>query len=306
MEAVTFILTTAGRNALVNALHTGVQDVVITEVGYGSASYVPTPEMTSLHEEIKRVPARAAQNVGDGIISINALDDSSDAYAVYEVGIYARVTSTGEEILFAIYSNEEALALLEKTSLSITNIDFDLFIGSAETGAIEFGDTNFLNPPATTTIAGVIMLATAEEIALGQNGNKAITPGALINALKLGTSDNVLTNVLVETLKSIVGTKINCIAQAPSSASEIEGLMASPASGAGGMTGGTEVEVLDTTPVEDEDLSSEVLSMAPATYQQSEMQSNSAITSFKLDLDGVEPGELQEGVALISPSKSNL
>lgn len=303
MEAVTFILTTAGRNALVNALHTGVQDVVLTEVGYGSASYVPTPEMTSLQEEIKRVPARAAQNVGDGIISINALDDSSDAYAVYEVGIYARVTSTGEEILFAVYSNEEAQALLEKTSLSITNIDFDLFIGSAETGAIEFGDTNFLNPPATTTIAGVIMLATAEEIALGQNGNKAITPAALINALKLGASDNVLTNRLIEALRAVVGSRVSFLNQIPTTADEVDGLVATPSAN-DGTSKTTEVEILENTPSENGDLSSETLAIAPSSYN--EIQANSAITSFKLDLDGVEPGELQEGVALISPSKSNL
>ena len=303
MEAVTFILTTAGRNALVNALHTGVQDVVLTEVGYGSASYVPTPEMTSLQEEIKRVPARSAQNVGDGIISINALDDSSDAYAVYEVGIYARVTSTGEEILFAVYSNEEAQALLEKTSLSITNIDFDLFIGSAETGAIEFGDTNFLNPPATTTIAGVIMLATAEEIALGQNGNKAITPAALINALKLGPSDNVLTNRLIEALRAVVGSRVSFLNQIPTTADEVDGLVATPSAN-DGTSKTTEVEILENTPSENGDLSSETLAIAPSSYN--EIQANSAITSFKLDLDGVEPGELQEGVALISPSKSNL
>ena len=45
--------------------------------------------------------------------------------------------------------------------------------------SIAFGDTNFLNPPATTTTLGVVELATNEETIAGTDGTRAVTPNSL-------------------------------------------------------------------------------------------------------------------------------
>lgn len=339
METATFILTTAGRNALVNALHTGVRDVVLTEVGYGRSAYTPTPDMTALVDEIKRIPARAVTDAGDGTISINALDDSSDAYSVFETGIYAQIISTGETVLFAVYSKPDSTPLLTKTSLSMTNIDFDLYIGSAESGTIQFGDTNFSNPPATTQIAGVIMLATAEEIALGQDGTKAITPAALIKAFSLDEADGLLTNVLAETVRKL-GTSVafldsqpddgdalnvGCFYAAPSAGKqgetdstdltvmdempqsadelETENLYAVPSTSDGtASSNGTALEVLDEAPTSVDELQPDSLYAAPASASES-FEDASDISSFKFTDDEIQADDLVEGEALMVPTK---
>lgn len=208
METVTFIVTDAGRQAMINASRDGTQSIRLTEVAYGGGRYTPTPSMTSLLDEIKRVPARASAATGDGYISVNALDDSTDAYAVYEAGIYATVEATGAKVLFAIHSRpagEDTGPLLEKTKVAQSNIDFDLFVGSESLAGtvVQFGDTNFLNPHATTQIEGVLALAMPEEIAVATNGTKAVTPAALLTAMQMGAEQGIPQNRLREGFKAV-------------------------------------------------------------------------------------------------------
>lgn len=49
--------------------------------------------------------------------------------------------------------------------------------------SIVLGDTNFLNPPATTTTAGVVYLASDSDIEEGTSISKVVTAKALKNAL---------------------------------------------------------------------------------------------------------------------------
>jgi hypothetical protein len=49
-------------------------------------------------------------------------------------------------------------------------LDIQLAAGQAN---ITFGDTNFLNPPATTTRKGVVELATNTEAAAGTDAQRA-------------------------------------------------------------------------------------------------------------------------------------
>lgn len=281
MNALNFILTDVGRQAMINAAHDGTRDLQITEVSYGSGRYTPETSMTELLNPIKTVPAQAAADVGDGIISVHALDDSTDAYVVYEAGIFATILSTQEKVLLALYSRPDGDPILEKTALSATILDFDLFIGTDGTGTIvEFGDTNFINPPATTTVRGSSFLATAEETALGVNGDKIITPAVFISALGLGEEDGVLTNRLSEAIKGL----------------------ATEAAEALNTTG---IEVLDEKPTNPEVIAKDkILYVYPADDEDSgEVTGEGDGDLGFIDADSQpDPDDLQEGQGVVFPA----
>ena len=187
-DALTFILTNQGLQALINAEADGTQEILLSHVGFGDSRYTPDASMTALKHEITRVSAVSGANVGDHIIHITASDDSNKSYNIYEAGIYATVTGEDEPILFAIYSRPDGDPIIQKSSLSRAYLAFDLLISSSAIDQITFGDTNFLNPPATTTTMGVAELATEEEVELGTAGNKIVTPATLLSALSAANS----------------------------------------------------------------------------------------------------------------------
>lgn len=164
-----FVITDAGLAEVVAAEEGGFAPVLITEVGYGTGKYTPTGDMTALTEEFKRLTTIAGGAVSENVIHLSALDDSSDVYTVYEVGLY---TESGT--LFAVYS--QALPILTKVGRAQAMLAIDLAVSNMSAGSIAFGDTNFLNPPATTETLGVVELATEEEALAGEDDSRAITP----------------------------------------------------------------------------------------------------------------------------------
>lgn len=212
-----FILTTAGRDAMINAEHTGTQEIILDEVQFGLGQWNPTPSATALQQVKTTVDAVGGQNVGDGRIHITACDYSNLAYNIYEIGVFARIIKkdaaaeepTEEKILFAICaSGVDSEPILQKTSTAIAAIAFDVFIGDASTDNIVFGDTNFQNPPASTTVAGVAKLATVEEVLLGMNGTKIVTPSALLQALTSQESQfrSILDGLINDAIESTIGS----------------------------------------------------------------------------------------------------
>lgn len=182
-DTLSFILTNQGIQALINAEADGTQEILLSHVGFGDGQYTPNASMTALQNEITRVSTVSGANVGDHIIHITAQDNSTKAYNIYEAGIYATVSGQDDPILFAIYSKENADPIIQKSSLSRAYLAFDLLISSDAVDQITFGDTNFLNPPATTETPGVAPLATQEEVNLGTNGTKIVTAATLKGAL---------------------------------------------------------------------------------------------------------------------------
>ena len=184
MASVTFVITTAGQNALVNAEHDGTQKITIDRVDFGTGQYVPSASQTELTNKVSTATRVSGENAGDNVIHVVALDSGSLAYAVHEIGIYATVEGSSNEILFAVYSDTSGTPVLEKTTQSVACLAFDLLITSAGVSSITFGDTNFVLPPATTTVAGVAMLATADELSAGTEGTKIVTPSVMNAYLK--------------------------------------------------------------------------------------------------------------------------
>lgn len=165
------IVTDAGIQEVINAEHSGTAPVVLTQVGLGTGQYTPSPSQTHLQNEFKRLSANALSggSVGDNIIYINARDNSNDAYTLYEFGIY---TSSGT--LFAVCS--KTTPILQKVAATQAYLDIEFVLSNIDPASVTLGDTNFFNPPATTSTPGVIQIATNQEIEAGTVNNKAITP----------------------------------------------------------------------------------------------------------------------------------
>ena len=170
----TILVTDAGIQEIINAEKNGTAPVVLSEVGLGTAQYTPTHDQTALKGELKRLPASALQGglVGDKTIYITARDTSSDAYTLYEFGIY---TESGT--LFAVCS--QTIPILQKASASQSYLDIEFVLTNVSPASVTLGDTNFFNPPASTTMQGVVELATDEETIAGTDGSRAVTPRGL-------------------------------------------------------------------------------------------------------------------------------
>lgn len=165
-------ITDAGLAEIVNAEQNGTAPVAITEVGYGTGKYTATGDMTSLKAEFKRITMLSGGAVGDNVIHLTARDNSTEAYSVYEIGLY---TSSGT--LFAVYS--QLVPIIQKAAQSQAMLSIDLVVSNFSADSIVVGDTTFFNPPATTTTMGVVELATNDETSIGSDSRRAVTPAGL-------------------------------------------------------------------------------------------------------------------------------
>lgn len=172
MPALQFILTTAGKAAIVNANNTGTNPVVIDRVAIGSASWTPTAAATALQSEIKKISAVGGGAVADDTIHVTATDSSSDVYTVKEIGLY-----TAGNVLLAIYS--QADPIITKGAATVALIAADLVIGGVPAGSVTVGDATFDYPQATETVKGVAELATVAEVQAGTDTERIVTPAGL-------------------------------------------------------------------------------------------------------------------------------
>lgn len=193
MTALPFVLTDAGRAALVDAEAGGTSAVVIHEAGVSASAIVAAPTITALPGEIKRISAVSGTAVDNYTVHLTVRDGSTDVYTVNSVALYLN-----DGTLFAIYS--QPTPICQKADVTTFFMAADLTFAAADVAAITFGNTNFLNPPATETTQGVAYLATIAEALLGAVTNKIITPAAMsavlanyVAASQLGIANGVAT-----------------------------------------------------------------------------------------------------------------
>ena len=152
------VVTSAGLAALLNAEQNGTLPVKITKFGLGTGNYTPTADKTALQSKFKEITALSGGAVGDNVIHVTMTDASSDAYTANEVGVYLE-----DGTLFAL-SSQPVGAILQKAAGSQALLSLDLVLQGGTGGVTVSGGTNFFNPPATTTTAGVVKLASLDEI----------------------------------------------------------------------------------------------------------------------------------------------
>ncbi|HRE35897.1 MAG TPA: hypothetical protein PK217_12585, partial [Sphingopyxis terrae] len=167
--AITIIVTNAGRAALVNAANTGTNAVTITQLGITATAFAADPAQLALPGEIKRIASVAGVVVADDAIHVTASDVTTDAYTMRGFALYL-----ADGTLFALYG--QAGAILNKTAESMMLLAADIAFADIDATMIEFGDTNFVLPPATTEILGLVELATTAEGQGGSDNSRALTP----------------------------------------------------------------------------------------------------------------------------------
>jgi hypothetical protein len=167
--AITIVITNAGRAALVNAANTGTDAVTIAQMGITETAFVPAAAQVALPGEVKRVATLAGAVVADDVIHLTARDESAAAYAMRGFGLYLN-----DGTLFALYG--QAGAILNKTAESMMLLAIDIAFADIDAHLIEFGDANFILPPATTEILGLVELATTAEAQAGFDAARVLTP----------------------------------------------------------------------------------------------------------------------------------
>lgn len=171
-QEVSMIITDAGLAEVVNAQHSGTSPVVLTHIAFGSGQYTPDPTRTDLQNEFKRFDAISGGAVGDNVIHLTVGDSSTDNYTVYEVGVF-----TASGTLFAVYSQKTPV--IQKAAGSQILLAIDLVLTNVDPESVTVGDTSFVLPPATTTLQGIVELATNEETIAGGDASRAVTPAGL-------------------------------------------------------------------------------------------------------------------------------
>lgn len=199
------VVTSAGLAALLNAEQNGTLPVKITKFGLGTGNYTPTADKTALQSKFKEITALSGGAVGDNVIHVTMTDASSDAYTANEVGVYLE-----DGTLFAL-SSQPVGAILQKAAGSQALLSLDLVLQGGTGGVTVSGGTNFFNPPATTTTAGVAKLASLAEITAGTDTTKICTPMGVFNFVK-----NYVASA-IESLKTLLRaeTAAACLAAVP-------------------------------------------------------------------------------------------
>lgn len=165
-------ITNAGRAKLVNGTNTGTNTVLISQIGLTSTGFTPTAAMTQLPGEFKRMTSFGGESVAAGTIHVTLQDSGTDKYPLRGFGLYL-----ADGTLFAVYGQAEAI--MEKASISTLLLSADVVFADIDTAQIKFGSTQFLNPPATETVAGVVELADSPETILGTDAVRAVTARGL-------------------------------------------------------------------------------------------------------------------------------
>lgn len=173
MSALKITITAAGYAALVNAQNTGTDSVLVSSIGVTEQAFdssdAAAEAMTSLPGELKQLTTFAGDAVADDTIHVTIRDDGSDTYTLRGFGLYL-----ADGTLLAVYGQPESI--LEKSAQAMLLLAADIRFTDIDTTVLEFGDTNWTNPPATDQTPGVVQLATPAQAAAGVDGTRAMTP----------------------------------------------------------------------------------------------------------------------------------
>jgi len=176
MSDLTLTLTDAGRAALINAQNNGTTPVLLSEIGVSSTYCVVNADTSVLPDEIKRLSTFSGQTVAADTLHVTLRDESADHYPLRSFALYL-----DNGTLLGACSQPEPI--LEKSTQSIVLLALDIRLLQDTAAVIQFGNTDFMNPPATTHQQGVIALATADEALNGVNSERAITSVTLKTVL---------------------------------------------------------------------------------------------------------------------------
>ena len=158
--ALSLMMTTAGLGRFTAAQVEDDIDLTVASIGFTNASFVASPTLTALPGEFRRVATISGEAIGNNIVHMIVRDEAELTYQIHGFGLFL-----ADGTLFAFYGQGTPIA--EKASIATLQIAIDIAFPTSDVANLIFGDTNFLNPPATTEIAGVVELASQAEADAG-------------------------------------------------------------------------------------------------------------------------------------------
>lgn len=169
--AIIFKLTDAGRAALVNAANNGTLARTVVSVGLTATAFVPSAALTTIPNEFKRLAAISGEVVDADTVHVTVRDDGGETYTVRGLAVWL-----DNGVLLGTYS--QPAVIVEKSVAGIVLMAFDMRVldGGVNIQTLQFGNTDFTNPPATTARQGVVELATAAEALALADTTRALTP----------------------------------------------------------------------------------------------------------------------------------
>lgn len=176
--ALKYQVTAAGRAALVNAANTGTLPVLVSQIGTTATTFTAAADGSdlALPGELKRLVTFGGAAVAADTIHVVIRDDSADTYTLRGFGLYL-----ADGTLFGLYG--QADPILEKSAGAMMLLATDCIFADIDAASLVFGNTDFLNPPATVDVPGVVELATDAEAIAGVDAVRAVTPKGLLAKL---------------------------------------------------------------------------------------------------------------------------
>lgn len=182
--ALTIIMTTAGLARFTAAQIGQPVDLTVSTIALTNAAFVVSPTLTALPGEFRRLDSLSGRAVGDNVVHLIMRDDDpAAAYSARGFGLFLE-----DGTLFAVYGQEEQL--FSKSSQSSFMAAIDLAFPTPDIDRLSFGDTSFLNPPATTTQPGVVELATQAEGNAGTD-TRRVPPVSVVTKLIAAAVDGL-------------------------------------------------------------------------------------------------------------------
>ncbi len=211
--SLNLVITNAGRAAMVNAANTGTNAVTIASVGVSPTAIVAAPTTTTLPGEVKRIATIGGDGVADDVIHLLVLDETGATYTVRSVALYL-----GDGTLFASYGQPGVI--VEKSAGAAMMLALDVKLEDVSAATIAFGDTDFVNPPASTDRAGVVELATLAEVQAGADNQRALTSWS-VRQTYAALSGATFTGGVVAPYFHAVGAGVGSIAMLPGNAGKV-------------------------------------------------------------------------------------
>ncbi|MDA3922762.1 MAG: hypothetical protein PF501_19100 [Salinisphaera sp.] len=169
--------TDAGYAALVNATNNGTAPVLCAQIAVGSGTTAATASDTALETETKRLATISGQAVAPNIIHVVYRDESADSYPVNEIGLIA-----DDGTLLARYA--QSAIIVEKAAASTALLEIDATLTGVDTANIAFPSLDFVNPPWSETVQGVLEKATDAEATAGTDNSRGMTAKLVFAAIK--------------------------------------------------------------------------------------------------------------------------
>jgi hypothetical protein len=170
MPVLPLQITDAGRAAMIDPVGGGTRAVTIAAAGLSQTDFRPDARGAA-----RRVQARAHRLGPDGRAR-HRPPDPARRQRGHLCPARLRALPVGRH---AVRGPQRARPDPRKGRFATLLLAFDWTLAASDAAAITFGDTSFLNPPATQTVAGVLELASLAEALAGLVADKAITPATM-------------------------------------------------------------------------------------------------------------------------------